>query len=59
MAETRRGGFHALEKKIHDIEDQDRAGEEQKAKTTGKGKVQAPPDTEGAAERRPPPAHDE
>ncbi|WP_242392505.1 hypothetical protein [Anaeromyxobacter oryzisoli] len=58
MAETRRGGFHALEKKIHDIESQDRATEK-KAEAEKKGKVQAPPEAEKAAERRPPPEHDE
>ncbi len=45
--ETKKRGFHALEKKIHDIEEADRAEEEKEA-----GKKQA---AEGQGAKREPP----
>jgi hypothetical protein len=53
MGETQRG-FHALEKKIHDIEEEDRKAERQTQAPQGT----APIAKEERAERRPPPAHD-
>ena len=55
MAEGKRGGFHSLEKKIHDLEDQDRTTERKAADERGMKREQP----KGDAERRPPPAHDE
>ncbi len=54
MAEKRTKGFHALEKKIHDMEEKDRAAE-------GKGgaKREAAAREEKAPVMPPPIAHDE
>jgi hypothetical protein len=61
MAQTkrqeRRGGFHAFEKRIHEIEEADRA-EERERDTRAGGAGAGEPDVP-AAEIRPPPAHDE
>ncbi len=47
-AETKKRGFHALEKKIHDIEAADRAEEEKEAEkkqhaSSGEGAKREPP----------------
>jgi hypothetical protein len=53
--ETRRGGFHTLEKKVHDLEEADRAEERRReaAPEAGAGELEV------MSEIRPPPAHDE
>ena len=55
MAEGKRGGFHSLEKKIHDMEEQDRTAERKTAPERG-AKRESP---QKEQERRPPAAHDE
>jgi hypothetical protein len=57
MAEGKRGGFHSLEKKIHDMEEQDRTAERKSADERGVRRERKEPQKE--PERRPPPAHDE
>jgi hypothetical protein len=56
MAQGKRGGFHSLEKKIHDMEEQDRTVERKAGEERG---VKRDPQPRREAERRPPPAHDE
>jgi hypothetical protein len=56
MAQDRRGGFHSLEKKIHDMEEQDRTVERKAGEERGVKRESQP---QGQAERRPPAAHDE
>lgn len=56
MAQGKRGGFHSLEKKIHDMEEQDRTVERKSADERG---VRREPQPQREAERRPPAAHDE
>jgi hypothetical protein len=55
MAEGKRGGFHSLEKKIHDLEEQDRTTERKAAEE--RGAKREPPQKE--RERRAPAAHEE
>ncbi len=58
MAEGKRGGFHSLEKKIHEIEEQDRTTE-RKSASDERGQKQREPEARKETPRRPPPAHDE
>jgi hypothetical protein len=57
MAQGKRGGFHSLEKKIHEIEEQDRTTE-RKSSPEERGQKREPQARE-ERERRPAPAHDE
>jgi hypothetical protein len=54
MTERKAKGFHALERKIHEMEEEDRAGER-------KGEPQRKVETKDEERTRikPPPAHDE
>ena len=55
MAETRKRGFHALEKKIHEIEEADRAAEGRREEK----RELRPEERDAVTPRRPPPAHEE
>lgn len=57
MPEGKRGGFHSLEKKIHDMEEQDRTAERKSGEERGAKRERKEPQQEPA--RRPPPAHEE
>lgn len=53
MAETKQGGFHAFEKRVHEIEDEDREAE-RKAGTASSGPArQSPPEEKGAKREMP------
>jgi hypothetical protein len=58
MAQGKRGGFHSLEKKIHDMEEQDRTPE-RKAGAEGGPRRESKGEKESAERRTPPAAHDE
>ena len=54
MAETKQGGFHAFEKRVHEIEEEDREAERKTQGVASSGSArQPPPEDEGAKRELP------
>lgn len=51
MAETKQGGFHAFEKRVHEIEDEDREAERKVQGAASSGTARQPPPEERGAKR--------
>ena len=54
MAETKQGGFHAFEKRVHEIEEEDREAERKTQGTASSGLARQPPPEEKGAKREMP-----